>query len=175
MSEIDSPWSEMAARVVRVVLARKGVGYAEVSERLAKLGVEESDKSLAVRLSRGRISLVLLLQVIDVSKAQFPLSWQGVRAHTGTWEERAIFVIERELARHPLIGVDELARRIIALGAGLTQKTLENRIASGTLSLATFLQCLVALGSESLAAFIDYSDLVDAANQSQVMALATAP
>ena len=167
MSEIDSPWSELAARVVRVVLTKKGVGYAEVSERLALKGIEESDKGLAVRISRGRISLTLLLQVIDVTGAKLPVAWQAIKWGKSAWEERAASVVRRELERHPMVDIDELARRIIPLGAGLTQKTLEGRISSGTLSLPTFLQCLVALGSESLGDYIDYEDMVDAAFQSK--------
>lgn len=163
MSESENPWIEMACRVVRTVLARKGIGYAQLSVGLAAFGITEGEKALAARVSRGRISLAMFLQVAQVANAKLPPLWEIAQNTPDPWEDRAFHVVSCELKRHPTVSLADLAQRIQTLGADYSEKTLVARMSSGTLSLATFLQCLVALGSLSLECFIDYEDLVLAA------------
>lgn len=162
MSEAEAPWSSLAARVVRVVLARKDFGYAQLSEALASVGVRESERSLASRVSRGRVKLSLLLQILAVTGAKVPTLWGDVLSAPGTWEERARAVVIAELSRQPTVSFEELAHRMVRLGAELTEKTLASHLEQGTISLPEFLQCLVALGSSSLERYVDYEDLVAA-------------
>lgn len=162
MSEAETPWSRLASRVVRVVLARKDVGYAQLSEALASVGVKESDRALASRVSRGRIKLSLLLQIFVVTGAKVPTLWGGALSMPGTWEQRARVVVIAELSRQPMVTFDELAQRMVRLGADLTEKTLMSHLDEGIISLPEFLQCLVALGSSSLERYVDYEDLVAA-------------
>lgn len=162
MNEVDTPWSTLASRVVRVVLARKDFSYAQLSEALASVGVKESERSLASRVSRGRIKLSLLLQILSVTGAKLPNLWGTVLSIRGTWEQRARAVVAVELSRQPTVSIDELAQRMVRLGADLTEKTLASHLAQGTISLPEFLQCLVALGSSSLEGYVDYEDLVAA-------------
>lgn len=162
MSEVDTPWTGLASRVVRAVLARKGVSYAELACALTSVGVNESERSLASRVSRGRIKLGLLLQILSVTRAKMPRLWLQPASLPGTWEDRARGVIEAELSRHPTVTVQELAQRMVRLGADLTERTLASHLLDGTVSLPEFLQCVVALGSSSMERFIDYEDLVAA-------------
>ncbi|MFL9869233.1 DUF6471 domain-containing protein [Paraburkholderia fungorum] len=160
VSEEDTHWANLASRVVRVVLARKDFSYATLSEALAALGVIESERSLASRISRGRIRLALLLQILDATGAKAPRLWEAAIMADGTWEDRAAAVVLAELARHPTVTLPELARRLVLLGADLTEKTLLSHLSTGALSLPAFLQCIVALGSSSLDCYLDYEDLV---------------
>lgn len=162
VSEADTPWTGLASRVVRAVLARKGVSYAELACALTSVGVKESERSLASRVSRGRIKLGLLLQILSVTRAKMPRLWLEPASFPGTWEDRARAVIEAELSRHPTVTVEELAQRMVRLGADLTERTLASHLLDGTVSLPEFLQCVVALGSSSMERFIDYEDLVAA-------------
>lgn len=163
MSESENVWSERAGRVVRTVLARKGIGYSHLSAGLAQFGVTEGEKALAARVSRGRISLMMFLQVMHVTRAKLPQLWEISHDTLESWDVRALHVMRSELKRHPSVSLGDLARRIQVIGASQSENTLVTRMSSGTLSLATFLQCLVALGSSSLESFIDYEDLVSAA------------
>ncbi|WP_206601746.1 hypothetical protein, partial [Herbaspirillum aquaticum] len=61
------------------------------------------------------------------------------------------------------MSVDELADKLIALGAGFTKKTLVAHIEEGNLFLPDFLKCLIILRSHSLDSFLDYKDIVAAA------------
>lgn len=160
MSEAGTSWSDLAARVVRVILARKGMGYAELATALASVGVEENERSLALRVMRGHIKLGLLLQILLVTHSTLPCLWLEPASRPGSWEGRAKAVLEAERSRHPTVTVEELAQRMIQLGAGLTEKTLAAHIDLGTISLPEFLQYAVALGSLSLERYIDYDDLV---------------
>jgi hypothetical protein len=162
VSELETPWSSLAARVVRVVLARKDFGYAQLSEALASVGVKESNRALASRVSRGRIKLSLLLQILTVTGSKVPALWGTAISTPGTWEQRAKGVVVAELCRQPLVTFDELAQRMIRLGADLTEKTLMSHLDEGIISLPEFLQCLVALGSSSLERYVDYEDLAAA-------------
>lgn len=163
MSDAETPWSRLASRVVRVVLARKDFSYAQLSDALVAVGVNESERSLASRVSRGRIKLSLLLQILAVTGAKVPPLWGDVLSMPRGWEGRARAVVIAELSRHPTVSFDDLAERMVRLGADLTAKTLASHLEQGTISLPEFLQCLVALGSSSLERYIDYEDLVAAA------------
>jgi len=163
VSGAETAWSSLASRVVRVVLARKDVGYAQLSQGLASMGVKESDRALASRVSRGRVKLSLLLQILAVTGAKVPSLWAGAVSMAGTWEQRAKMVVVAELSRQPMVAFEELAQRMVRLGSDLTEKTLTSHLEEGILSLPEFLQCLVALGSSSLELYVDYEDLVAAA------------
>lgn len=158
------PWASLAARVVRVALMRKDVGYAELATRLATtFGIHEDEKALASRVALGRVRLQLFLQILHVIDAELPMLWRTAFDTAVPWEERAKAVILSEISQIPPMSIDELASRLTMLGASFTQKTLVAHVASGNLFLPDFLRCLVILRSRSLDAYIEYRDLVSAA------------
>jgi len=157
---VDTRWADMAARVVRVILARKGMGYAELATALQSVDVNESERSLALRVMRGRVKLSMLLQILHVTNSTVPRLWLDAVSRSDSWEARATAVLEAELSRHPAVSVDDLTLRMVRLGAALSGKTLASHIEQGTISLPEFLQCVLALGSLSLDRYIDYDDLV---------------
>jgi hypothetical protein len=165
VSKEEIAWSDLAARVVRVVLARKNVGYSQLAERLSAFGGTEGEKALASRVSLGRVRLSLLLQILQVTDSNVPALWKPALSLSGTWEQRASAVVLSEIELIPPMDIEELVQRLVLLGAGFTSKTLAAQISSGTLSLPVFLRCLVTLRSTSLDFCIDYKDLVAAARQ----------
>jgi hypothetical protein len=160
VSHVDTRWADLAARVVRVILARKGLGYAELAMALQAVGVTESERSLALRVTRGRVKLSMLLQILHVTHSTMPRLWLEAISRSDSWEVRATAVLEAELSRHPAVSVDDLTLRIVQLGASLSEKTLASHIGQGTITLPEFLQCVLALGSLSLDRYIDYDDLI---------------
>ncbi|WP_426336780.1 DUF6471 domain-containing protein [Pseudoduganella sp. R-31] len=164
MSENNAPWVGLAARVVRVALMRKDVGYAELAKRLAAFGIRDDEKGLAARVAVGRVRLELFLQILEAVDSELPTIWCSAMESAQPWETRAKEVIRCELNQIPPFSVDELASRLAQLGAGFTHKTLVAHISSGNLSLPDFLKCLVILRSRSLDAFVEYRDLVSAAH-----------
>jgi len=55
-------WPGEARRVVKGLLARDGVTYATLAERLQAIGVDETEYSIANKMARGTFPLVFLLQ-----------------------------------------------------------------------------------------------------------------
>ncbi|MGR0115916.1 DUF6471 domain-containing protein [Ralstonia pseudosolanacearum] len=165
MSEEQAPWTSLAARVIRVALARKDWSYARLASALANEGADETERSLISRVSRGTIKFTLLLQTIHLTEDRPPRLWMQALDSRGSWESKAQAVLSAELSQHPLVRPKDLVDRLARLGTRTTEKTLVAHISSGTLPLSLFLQCLAAIGSRSLDDYLDFADLVTAANQ----------
>jgi Domain of unknown function (DUF6471) len=162
VGEADTLWADLASRVIRVALERKGVSYAELADRLTSMGVKETERSLISRVSRGTVKLTLLLQVIDVTRALPPQLWMDAIRIRGSWEERAQSVMAAELARKPWVTPKKLLALLTDVGADISAKTLLSQLSTGGLPLSLFLQCVVVLGSSSLDHYIDFADLAAA-------------
>ena len=63
-------WEERAKRLLKAELARAGVGYRELAERLKKHGMKETEASIANKISRGGFSAVFLLQCFEAIGAK---------------------------------------------------------------------------------------------------------
>lgn len=55
-------WENEARRIVRAELVRRGLTYQRLATRLQAIGVEESERSIANKMSRGTFSFVFFLQ-----------------------------------------------------------------------------------------------------------------
>lgn len=60
----DEQWRSLAKQVIKVELKRQSVTYADLSKRLADLGVDESETSIRNKVSRGTFSFVFALQAM---------------------------------------------------------------------------------------------------------------
>jgi len=58
----DEEWNRYATNLLKVELARAGIGYDDLIQRLDGLGVQESYKGLAAKINRGAFSLVFFAQ-----------------------------------------------------------------------------------------------------------------
>jgi hypothetical protein len=54
-------WEDRARRFLKVELARADVGYRELAERLKKHGLQETEASIANKISRGTFPATFLL------------------------------------------------------------------------------------------------------------------
>ncbi|KAB8063212.1 MULTISPECIES: DUF6471 domain-containing protein [Janthinobacterium] len=55
-------WSRRAANKLKAELKLSGVSYGELVSRLADLGIEETYKGVATKITRGRFTFVFFLQ-----------------------------------------------------------------------------------------------------------------
>lgn len=55
-------WHVEAKRVLRAEMVRSGIKVEDLAHRLTAMGVYESPKSLAVKISRGKFQLAFFLQ-----------------------------------------------------------------------------------------------------------------
>jgi Domain of unknown function (DUF6471) len=61
---IDGPptWHKDAANFLKAELARSGIGYEALCERLKAIGVDESYKGVANKINRGSFSFAFFMQ-----------------------------------------------------------------------------------------------------------------
>jgi hypothetical protein len=56
----------LVKKILKAELKRKGVSYRELAERLSAIGVHESERNIANKISRGGFTAVFLLQCMEV-------------------------------------------------------------------------------------------------------------
>lgn len=67
-------WRTQAARILKAELSRHGVRYAELRDRLAELGIEESYGGLATKINRGKFSFAFFLQCMKALEKQWVIA-----------------------------------------------------------------------------------------------------
>jgi hypothetical protein len=55
-------WYQIAGNVLRAELARQGLSYRQLAALLAGIGVDETERAIANKLSRGSFSFAFFLQ-----------------------------------------------------------------------------------------------------------------
>lgn len=58
-------WSERTKNLLKSELKRRGVGYEALAAKLREMGVQESARNIANKISRGGFSAVFLLQCLE--------------------------------------------------------------------------------------------------------------
>ena len=62
---IDAEWTTRAKNLIRSELTRKGVTYAQLSEMLEAIGVQENEKNVANKIGRGTFNMVFFMQCME--------------------------------------------------------------------------------------------------------------
>ena len=63
-------FEDLAKRILKGELKRRGITYAELAERLKKVGVHETERNLNNKISRGGFSAAFLFQVMVAIEAK---------------------------------------------------------------------------------------------------------
>ena len=58
-------WQNQAKRLLKAELAKKDMTYAQLARRLTAIGVKENEPNLRNKISRGKFSVVFLLQCME--------------------------------------------------------------------------------------------------------------
>lgn len=66
-----------------------------------------------------------------------------------SWENEARLLLKAEVARRG-VTYERLAKHLQAIGAQETTRSIANKMSRGTFSFVFFLQCMNALGAESV-------------------------
>jgi Domain of unknown function (DUF6471) len=66
IAEREREWGLKASRFLKAELKRAGVGYKELAERLTHHGMEETETSVAGKLSRASFGVAFFLAVLAV-------------------------------------------------------------------------------------------------------------
>jgi hypothetical protein len=60
----DKEWSERAKNLLKAELKRRGVGYRDLAEKLSAMGIPETERNIANKISRGGFTAAFLLQCL---------------------------------------------------------------------------------------------------------------
>lgn len=58
-------WENEARGILKAELARRGITYATLAKRLQQIDVQETERSIANKMSRGSYSFVFFLQCLS--------------------------------------------------------------------------------------------------------------
>ena len=61
----NSEWEELVKGLLKAELKKRGITYAQLVERLAAIGIEETEPNIRNKLARGKFSAVFLVQCLE--------------------------------------------------------------------------------------------------------------
>ena len=61
----DTEWEAKAKGLLKAELKRRNVSYAQLIEKLAAIGVVDSEPNIRNKLSRGKFTAVFMLQCLE--------------------------------------------------------------------------------------------------------------
>ena len=70
MSSLDDHWKRAATGLIKSLLSLKGIKYPELSQRLQRMGIDESPASISAKINRGSFKATFLLQVLKAIEMQ---------------------------------------------------------------------------------------------------------
>lgn len=65
MSKTQKDWEDQAKGLLKAELKRRNVSYAQLVDKLAEIGVVDSEPNVRNKLSRGKFTAVFLLQCLE--------------------------------------------------------------------------------------------------------------
>lgn len=161
MSVIETPWNTLASRVIRIALIKGNINYADLVEHLNANGGAESERALVVRVARGTVRVDVLLQVMKFASTPVPAIWARALADFDTLESAVVAVLQAELSRYPWMTMQSLAARLRDMGVKDTGGGLVGKLSTGVMPLSLFLQCLAAMGSQSLDMYVSADEVAN--------------
>jgi hypothetical protein len=160
-----SVWPSLATRAIRVLMARKEVGYTQLAVELTRLGQKETARSAEGKVKRGLFQFSFFLQCIVALKADCPAHWTDIVVGSEDWDGRAARLMQKELSARPWITFLELSRRLGSIGEKISPASISTQVEGGSFSATFYLQCAVVCAFDGLELFIDRSDLSVAAQR----------
>lgn len=61
----DEEWQDRVKGLLKGELKKRNLGYRDLSEKLAMIGVHDSERNISNKLSRGSFTAVFLIQCLD--------------------------------------------------------------------------------------------------------------
>ena len=65
MARPSQEWQRRVSGLLRAEVARRNLNYRELVEKLAQIGVHESESNIANKLNRGTFTAAFLVQCMD--------------------------------------------------------------------------------------------------------------
>lgn len=89
-------WTDFPHRIIRTEMTKRGINYAALVERLARIGIIENERSLRNKVARSTFSATFMLQcmvamdmmALDLSGYELPQPAEPFPAESPLPEER---------------------------------------------------------------------------------------
>lgn len=66
----QSEWEAQVKNLLKAELKKRGVTYAQLVDKLAKIGVSETEPNIRNKLARGKFTAVFLVQCLEAVGAE---------------------------------------------------------------------------------------------------------
>lgn len=166
MPHTSTPWSRLAARTARGILARKDVSFALLAERITLAGASDSSTGTESKVHRGTYSFAFFLAMLDTVGAEYPNQWTKFIDSDESWETAARHIFLHEMKAHGL-SMKNLSERLATLGVALKPEKVEAQLANGELPFTAFLQLALIAPVSEFTRFVDRNDLLEAAKETE--------
>ena len=70
MKANETEWQSRVKGLLKAELKRRNLGYKELAEKLAALGVEDTERNIANKISRGGFTAVFIVQCLEAIGAK---------------------------------------------------------------------------------------------------------
>lgn len=58
-------WTEWTKRLLKAELTRRGITYGELAKRLQAIGIDDSERNISNKISRGGFSATYFFQIME--------------------------------------------------------------------------------------------------------------
>ena len=66
----DLEWQKIVQGLLKAELKRQNVGYRELAEKLTAMGIQETERNIANKISRGGFTAVFFIQCLEAIGCQ---------------------------------------------------------------------------------------------------------
>ena len=64
MTRTEREWTEWTKRLLKAELTRRGITYGELAKRLHAIGIDDSERNISNKISRGGFSATYFFQIM---------------------------------------------------------------------------------------------------------------
>lgn len=78
---MGTDWQKLATTTIKVELTKANLGYEELVQRLAAMGIKESYTGIAAKINRGTFSFMFFMQCMKaINKNQITVEWTDTKS-----------------------------------------------------------------------------------------------
>ncbi|WP_350029567.1 DUF6471 domain-containing protein [Caballeronia sp. NCTM5] len=161
-------WSLLASRAMRVLLARRGMSFAEAASAMTTKALPVSTRSIDGRVQRGSFECSFFLQAIYATGADYPCQWVPFLSKVGkaksqaTWSTCATALMAAEQQSWANFTYEGFSQRLESIGVHLAPEVIKYQVTQGNYPMTLLLQYAAVSWVDGLELFLDRADILRA-------------
>jgi len=158
VAHVDTPWTRLASRTARGLLARKGATYESLAQALCAMGIPESVRGAESKIQRGSFRFSFFIQVLKALDSEYPTQWEPYLETDDAWEIAAARIFRHELDAGG-IDIHTLAVRLSRMDISIETDALGSLVSLGEFPFSLVLQLSSVAPISQLCRFVDQKDI----------------